>query len=90
MATRPGSARCSTASARSATPAHIQAPPLVLHGTRNPRAAITGSEQTAAALRARGRAVTHGVLDHAGRGFVRPQDRVRRFATMAPHLRHAP
>ena len=65
----------------------IQAPLLVLHGTRDPRVAITESEQIVAALRARGHSVTYEVFDYAGHGFVRPDDRVRVFAAVAAHLR---
>ena len=65
----------------------IQAPLLVLHGTRDPRVPITESEQIVAALRARGHPVTYEVFDYAGHGFVRPQDRVRLFAAVAAYLR---
>ena len=64
----------------------IRAPLLVLHGTRDPRVAITESEQIVAALRARAHPVTYEVFDYAGHGFVRPNDRTRVFTAVAAHL----
>jgi len=66
--------------------ARIQAPLLVLHGTRDPRVAIGESEQIVAALRARGKPVQYEVFNYAGHGFIRPDDRVRVFAAVAAHL----
>ncbi len=64
----------------------IQAPLLVLHGMRDPRVAITESEQIVAALQARGKPVRYEVFDYAGHGFIRPGDRRRVFAEVAAHL----
>ncbi len=65
----------------------IRAPLLVLHGVRDPRVAITESEQIVAALRARGRPVQYEVFDYAGHGFIRPADRQRLYAAVADFLR---
>jgi len=64
----------------------IRAPLLVLHGRRDPRVAITESEQIVGALRARGRTVHYETFDYAGHGFVRPDDRRRVFGAVAAHL----
>jgi len=64
----------------------IQAPLLVLHGTRDPRVAIGESERIVAALRARGKPVQYEVFDYAGHGFIRPDDRARVHSAMAAHL----
>jgi len=64
----------------------IQAPLLVLHGTRDPRVAFTESEQIVDALRARGKPVQYEVFDYAGHGFVRPDDRRRVYQAVAAHL----
>lgn len=64
----------------------IQAPLLVLHGTRDPRVAVTESEQIVDALRARGKPVQYEMFDYAGHGFVRPDDRRRVYRAVAEHL----
>jgi len=64
----------------------IQAPLLVLHGTRDSRVAITESEQIVAALQARRKPVQYEVFDYAGHGFIRPDDRRRVYAAVAAHL----
>ncbi len=64
----------------------IQAPLLVLHGTRDPRVAIGESEQIVAALQARGKPVQYEIFDYAGHGFIRPEDRRRVYLAVAAHL----
>ncbi len=64
----------------------IQAPLLVLHGTRDPRVAIGESEQIVAALQDRGKPVQYEVFDYAGHGFIRPDDRTRVYSAVAAHL----
>ena len=64
----------------------IQAPLLVLHGTRDPRVAIGESEQIVVALQARGKPVRYEVFDYAGHGFIRPEDRRRVYTAVAAHL----
>ncbi len=66
----------------------IRAPLLVLHGTRDPRVAVTESEQIVAALQARGKPVRYEVFDYAGHGFIRPDDRAQVFTAVATHLAH--
>ena len=64
----------------------IQAPLLVLHGTRDPRVPIGESEQIVAALQARGKPVQYEIFDYAGHGFIRPDDKARVYAAVAAHL----
>ncbi len=64
----------------------IQAPLLVLHGKRDPRVAITESEQIVAALQTRGKPVQYEVFEYAGHGFIRPDDRRRVYSAVAAHL----
>ena len=64
----------------------IEAPLLVLHGTRDPRVPYGESEQIVAALRGRGHHVEFETFDYAGHGFVRPDDKVRVYRAVAAFL----
>jgi dipeptidyl aminopeptidase/acylaminoacyl peptidase len=69
----------------------VQAPLLVLHGTRDPRVPIGESEQFVAALQERQKKVTYLTFDYAGHGFIRTDDRRRVYREVADfftaHLR---
>lgn len=64
----------------------LAAPLLVLHGTRDPRVAITESEQLVEAMGQRGKAVAYEVFDYAGHGFIRAADRVRAWNAVSDFL----
>ena len=65
----------------------IQAPLLVLHGTRDPRVPIHESEQLVAAMGAAAKPVAYEVFDYAGHGFVRPADKARAWNAVETFLR---
>ena len=64
----------------------IRVPLLVLHGSRDPRVAITESEQLVAALRERGKSVRYETFNYAGHGFTREADRLRAYGAVADFL----
>ena len=65
----------------------VQVPLLVLHGTRDPRVAISESDQVVAALHAGNKPVIYETFDYAGHGFIRPDDKARVHEAVAGFLR---
>ncbi len=65
----------------------ITAPLLVLHGIRDPRVPLGESHQIVQRLRTLGKPVEYLEFDYAGHGFIRTDDRLRAYRTVAEFFR---